>query len=41
MKEKEEEKVKKPGKGLRPYGKRTAREIIENVYNVYIFSGRI
>ena len=41
MKEKEEKRVKKLEKGLRPYGKRTAREIIENVHNVYIFSGRI
>ena len=41
LKEKEEKRVKKPEKGLRPYGKRTARETIENVHNVYIFSGRI
>ena len=41
MKEKEEKRVKKPEKGLKPYGKRTAREIIGNVHNVYVFSGRI
>ena len=37
MKEKEEEKVKKPGKGLRHYGKRTVRKIRGKRTNVFIF----
>jgi hypothetical protein len=41
MKEKEGERVKKPGKGLRPYDKRPARESRENVHNVFIFLGQV
>jgi hypothetical protein len=41
MKEKEGERVKKPGKGLRPYDKRPARENRENVHNVFIFLGQV
>ena len=41
MKENEGKRVKKPGKGLRPYDKRPARESRENVHNVSIFLGRV